>query len=91
LGQVNQTSNRKNVNFGIRNGNFVTGYVEPTEVLDASRPFDTLISGLGWLVRKGKSYILESLDPNDDAEGKFFSYMHDVPPSLPYRIQKFQY
>lgn len=60
-GTVHQLSELHNVNFGIRNGSFVTGYVTSEEVLDpAQPPFDFLVSGLGWLVRNGQSYVRES-------------------------------
>jgi hypothetical protein len=61
-GKVIQTSNRHNVNFGIRNGSFVVGYVEANEVMDTSNPFDSLVSGAVWLVRNGKSYVEESMN-----------------------------
>lgn len=62
LGDMVHTTSKKNVNFGIRRGSFYTGYLDEND----NEPFDTLISGLGWLVRKGNSYISESLD--DDQE-----------------------
>jgi len=43
-GVVVQTSSKKNVNFGIRKGQFVIGYIEPEEVHEGE-PFDTLVSG----------------------------------------------
>lgn len=61
-GRVVQTSPKHNVNFGIRNGSYVIGYVETPEVLDAENPFETLISGLIWLVRDGKVYVDESVN-----------------------------
>lgn len=63
-----QTSNKHNVNFGLRNGLFVTGYVDAEEIRNATNPFDTLISGLIWLVRNGESYVSESLSLGGDAE-----------------------
>jgi len=65
-GNIWQTSSKKNVNFGLRNGKYVIGYVESNEIRNESNPFDTLISGLVWLVREGKSYVYESI--YEDAE-----------------------
>lgn len=67
-GKVVQTSELHNVNFGIRNGTFVIGYVESSEILGSNMTsdwigFDTLISGLVWLVRDGEVYVTESLHP----------------------------
>ena len=71
-GSVVQTSDKHNVNFGIRGGQFVTGYVSSEEITgvvsgeseggtrDGHVPFDTLVSGLGWLVREGEVYVEES-------------------------------
>ena len=60
-GTVHQLHDAHNVNFGLRNGSFVVGYVDSAEILDPNQPkFDFLISGLGWLVRNGKSYVRES-------------------------------
>lgn len=68
-GVVHQLSDLHNVNFGVRNGSFVVGYVEKEEITDPQRPaFDFLISGLGWLVRNGKSYVKESFSAQGDAE-----------------------
>jgi hypothetical protein len=61
-GRVVQVSTRHNVNFGIRDGNFHIGYIDLGSAAAGSEsPFDTLISGLGWLVRNGRSYVSESL------------------------------
>ncbi len=60
-GKVIQTSKSHNVNFGIRNGSFVVGYVDEGEVLDESNRFETLVTGLIWLVRRGSSFVTESL------------------------------
>jgi len=65
MGNTVHRSTKKNANFGIRQGKFYTGYFD---VDSPKEPFDTLISGLGWLVRKGVSYITESL--HEDEEGK---------------------
>ena len=64
---VRQSSAKRNVNFGLRGDKFVTGYVDPEEE-GARAPFDSLISGIGWLVRGGESYIQESLSVSGDAE-----------------------
>jgi hypothetical protein len=61
-GRVVQVSNRHNVNFGIRDGSFHVGYIDLGAAAAGSEShFDTLISGLGWLVRNGRSYVSESL------------------------------
>jgi hypothetical protein len=76
-GEVIQTSNLHNVNFGIRNGSFVIGYVEAGEILGPQTTnssqatqeshdwvgFDTLVSGLVWLVRDSEVFVSESLRP----------------------------
>jgi hypothetical protein len=72
-GNVVQTSEKHNVNFGIRSGKFVTGYVTSDEITaSASRgthePFDTLVSGLGWLIREGEVYVDESFQSRSPPE-----------------------
>jgi hypothetical protein len=84
-GKVVQTSELHNVNFGIRNGSFVIGYVETSEILGPQQHtnhnssqkqggdgeqeskewigFDTLVSGLVWLVRDSEVFVTESLRP----------------------------
>jgi hypothetical protein len=52
----------------MRNGSFVVGYVQREELEGFSGPGDFLVSGLGWLVRHGQTYIRESLSPRGDAE-----------------------
>jgi len=47
-----------NVAFGIKNGEFVVGYVSPEDI--AAGGFEELVNGLGWLVKDGKNYIDES-------------------------------
>ena len=78
----------KKVNFGIRQGSFVTGYVDSTEILDQKAPrFDTLVSGLGWLVRKGMVNIDSSFDANIDDEGTKKNEIviyHSLSPSFSY-------
>ena len=66
--QVLSTSKKHNVNFGVRNGSFVTGYVSQAEIESTVAPFDTLVSGIGWLVRGGQEYLEESLAASGDAE-----------------------
>lgn len=67
-GRALSTSDRHNVNFGIRNGSFVIGYVSQEELHGSAMPFDTLVSGIGWLVRGGQEYLEESLSASGDAE-----------------------
>jgi len=64
-GNVIQASPASNTNFGIRNGAFVIGNLNEEEVTSVSLPFQELVTGLGWLVRKGASYITESLGSSD--------------------------
>ena len=70
-----QTGNRHNVHFGLRGGVFFVGYVDGTaednplnENNHVTTPFDALVGGVGWLVRNGESYIVESLSPTGDNE-----------------------
>ena len=63
-----QTSSKHNVNFGIRNGKYLIGYIDEIDIRDTSQPFDTLISGIVWLVRDGKSYVAESISKSGDGE-----------------------
>jgi len=68
-GVIHQITDNHNVNFGIRADEFYIGYLSRSEITDPSLPpFDFLISGLGWLVRGGRSYIDESLSTSEDAE-----------------------
>ena len=67
-GKALSTSDRHNVNFGIRNGSFVIGYVSQEELHGSATPFDTLVSGIGWLVRGGQEYLEESLSVSGDGE-----------------------
>jgi hypothetical protein len=68
-GVIHQLTDKHNVNFGMRDGEFYIGYLSRDEIMDPSLPaFDFLISGLGWLVRGGRSYIDESLSTLEDAE-----------------------
>jgi exopolysaccharide biosynthesis protein len=70
-GKMIQTSANHNVNFGIRNGSFYIGYIDvkpkskskSSESLHPEDNFDTLISGLVWLVRDGRPYVLQSASP----------------------------
>lgn len=75
--RVVQLTSAHNVNFGMRNGSFFTGYVTPEEARQL--PFDTLVSGLGWLVRAGRPYIDQSLvgdgeDPSAQATGSLATF-----------------
>ena len=73
-GTILQTSDRHNVNFGIRDGNFVTGYVTADDIRSKkNKPFDTLVSGIVWLVRKGEIYVDESLSHNVDGDNEDLS------------------
>ena len=67
-GRLVQSSSTHNVKFGLRNGTFAVGYLESEEVSDPRNPFDFLVTGLGWLVRGGQSYIQESFSPSGDNE-----------------------
>ncbi|XP_057290945.1 N-acetylglucosamine-1-phosphodiester alpha-N-acetylglucosaminidase-like isoform X1 [Hydractinia symbiolongicarpus] len=51
----------QNANFGIRkDGTVVIGYLSEEEVLDKTNPFVQLISGVGWVIRKGEIYLNQS-------------------------------
>jgi hypothetical protein len=52
-----QSTSLQNVNFGLRDGAFVVGYLKENEVRSQQRPFDQLISGVIWLVRNGTNYV----------------------------------
>ena len=53
-GKVVQKPGTHNVNFGItRNGSFVVGYIDISEMGD----FEQLVAGVIWLVRNGSSYV----------------------------------
>ncbi len=67
-GEILQSSNTHNVKFGIRNESFLIGYLDEKEVSDRVHPFDFLVTGLGWLVRGGQSYIFESFSTGGDDE-----------------------
>ncbi len=54
-----QTTSARHVSFGLRNSSFVSGYVSREQVQAGG--FDTLLSGLLWLVRDGEVYVDESL------------------------------
>ena len=56
-GRIVQTDDRDMVNFGLRDGRFVVGYINSSEVHDPRHPFRELISGLIWLVRDGKPNV----------------------------------
>ena len=51
----------QNANFGIRqDGTIVVGYLSEEDVLQSKNPFVQLISGVGWILRKGELYLEES-------------------------------
>jgi len=47
-----------NVNFGIKDGKYAVGYFKPEE----AQGFDTLVSGVVWLVRDGKNNVQQGWD-----------------------------
>jgi len=57
--RVIQTGNfsQRNVNFGIRNGEWIVGYITPEEVQQGG--FEQLIEGLGWIVHEGRNYVTQ--------------------------------
>jgi len=59
--KVVQTSPHLNANFGLRksDGAFVLGYINSTNVTTIG--FSSLVSGVGWLVKDGRSFIQESI------------------------------
>ncbi len=70
------------VHMGMRNGSIVTGRVPTSEINSINQPFSWLVSGSGWLVRNGRSYIADSISldaedashmqqPADFLEGKY--------------------
>lgn len=62
--KIIQNTNLKNINFGITENKFFTGYLNATEVL--KYPFTQLISGLIWLVKDKKNFVLESSKIEDE-------------------------
>ena len=81
--RIIQSTNHHSVSFGIANGSFIIGYIQEDSLYRQTRynleedengasrsDFDTLISGLGWLVRGGRNYIQQSLF-NDHASLDF--------------------
>lgn len=59
---VQISSGIQNANFGIReNGMIVIGYFSREEVTSTENPFIQLISGVGWVIRDGKSFLNESI------------------------------
>ena len=56
--KVIQKTGIQNANFGIRrDGTVVIGYLSEDEVADQSNPFVQLVTGVGWILRDGKSYL----------------------------------
>ncbi|KAM9360721.1 N-acetylglucosamine-1-phosphodiester alpha-N-acetylglucosaminidase-like [Symphorus nematophorus] len=63
---VRDSGGQRNAQFGIRkDGSLVFGYLSQEDVLDRSNPFVQLVSGVVWLLRKGKIYINQSLKAED--------------------------
>merc|ERR1719412_2370076 len=46
---------QRNVNFGIKNGKYVVGYITPEDIKAGG--YEQLVSGLGWLVHEGRNYV----------------------------------
>lgn len=60
--KLNRFRGLKSANFGIRkDGSLVMGYLKETDIADMRTPIFQLVSGVGWLLRNGDSYIHESL------------------------------
>ena len=80
-GGIVQTSPKHNVNFGIRNGKFVTGYVTSEEIRRSTNgvlsTFDTIVSGLGWLVREGETHVDESFHQPPPSADMTSNYSND--------------
>ncbi|GAQ83884.1 N-acetylglucosamine-1-phosphodiester alpha-N-acetylglucosaminidase [Klebsormidium nitens] len=74
-GVVIQAPGTQNVNFGLRNGNFVIGYVSALEAQGRAAgkvPFDQLTSGVVWLVKGGQNNVQQDLpyeDPSTQTTG----------------------
>ena len=59
--KIIQKTDIQNANFGIRqDGTIVVGYLSEDEVTDQLNPFVHLVTGVGWIIREGKSYLDES-------------------------------
>lgn len=59
--EIKQTTGVQNANFGIRkDGTVVIGYLSQDEANNKTNPFVQLVSGVGWILRNGKSYVEES-------------------------------
>ncbi|CAL8258826.1 unnamed protein product [Boreogadus saida] len=57
----------QNAQFGIRkDGTLVLGYLSEEDVTDQGNPFFQLVSGVGWLLRKGQVYINQSIQAECD-------------------------
>lgn len=59
-GRVVQTSDRHSVNFGMRNGSFVIGYLTPEQIQDTNNPFQ---------VTNGSRCCSSSLPPSQTLTG----------------------
>jgi len=67
---------QSNVNFGIRNGKFFIGYATDE---DFRNGFDTLVSGVTWLVRNEKNYVEQGwkeANTTVQTSGDKYSVMH---------------
>jgi hypothetical protein len=70
-GRIIQDTGLQNANFGLlKNGSFVVGYL-PMSLGDSSdTPFQTLVAGVGWIVRDGTNYVENSLQSEDGSSQK---------------------
>jgi len=57
--RIVQTGNfaQRNVNFGIKDGQWIVGYISPEEIHAGG--FEQLVEGMGWIVHEGKNYVDE--------------------------------
>lgn len=62
--KIIQKTNLKNINFGIFKNQFFTGYLNESEI--EKYEFKELISGLIWLVKNQKNYVIESSKYEDE-------------------------
>jgi hypothetical protein len=63
---VRLDEHRRTVQMGMREGNYVVGYLTPEELTSTEHPFEELISGLVWLVRDGESHVDEDVKYSED-------------------------
>lgn len=58
---INQFRGLKSVNFGIRDdGSIVTGYLKETDFKEMRHPLLQLVTGVGWILRRGENYLSTS-------------------------------